>query len=63
LNTVRAGRAALVGRQRRIAFDIFYFIEFDAQLFRSDLWNGDAQALTEIDLSAAHGHRAVTVHG
>ena len=63
LDAVRAGRAALVGRQRGVAFDKFDLVDTDAELLGSDLRNGDAQPLAQIDLAAEQRHGAVAVDG
>ena len=63
LDAVRAGRAALVGRERSVAFDKFDLVDTDAELLGGDLRNGDAQPLAEIDLAAEQRHRAVAVDG
>ena len=51
LNTVRAGRTSLVGRERGIALNIFDHIDADPEFFAGDLAHGDAQPLAEIDFA------------
>ena len=63
LDAVRAGGAALIGRQRGVALDIFDLVDADAELLGGDLRDRDAQALAEIDLAAEDGDGAVAVDG
>ena len=41
LDAIRAGRASLVGRERRVALDIVDHIDADAELLGDDLTHGD----------------------
>ena len=63
LNTVRAGRTSLVGRERGIALNIFDHIDADPEFFAGNLAHGDAQPLAKIDFPGIERHRAVAVHG
>ncbi len=63
LDAVRSGGAALIRRQRGVAFDEADLVDTDAELLGGDLRNGDAQTLAEIDLAAEYRHGAVAVDG
>ena len=61
LDAVRAGGAALIGRQRGVALDELDLVDPDAELLGGDLRERNAQALAEIDLAGKDRDRAVAV--
>ena len=63
LDSGRTGCAALVGRERGVAFHEFNLVDADAKLFGGDLRNGNPQALAKIDLAAIQRDGAVAVDG
>src|SRR5262245_11317912 len=62
LDSVRAGRAPLVRRERSIAFDEFDLVDLNTEFLSSDLRYGNPQPLAEIDLAAKHCHGAVAIY-
>ena len=58
-----APRRSLIGRQRRVAFHQMNAIDGDAELFRENLPEGDAQARSDVDLAAEQRHRSIAVDG
>ena len=63
LDPGRAGRAALVRRERSVAFHEFDFVDANAELLGSDLRYGNPQPLAKIDLATKQRHGAVAIHG
>ena len=63
LDSVRAGRAPLVRRERSIAFHEFDLVDPNTEFLSSDLRHGNPQPLAEIDLAAKQCHGAVAIYG
>ena len=58
-----AGRRALVGRQRAVAFDQLDAVDADAEFLADHLAHRDAVPGAQVDLAREHDHRAVGADG